>query len=324
MKMSASEPLSRFPLIRATKIDELEEAFSRISIGASIEAGHPADNFEAAVNNCQLQHIGLAYEKYSGARLNIPETNFFSQAFPLGGKGEIRAAETQAPEIDGKLTVLSPGMSVKMEFMTDYEHLAMRIAPSALIRKLTAIIDAPVGTPLRMDSIQNSSRPDARVLRDLFLFVVAQVDARDGLLPPLILAEWEQALMVAYLAANRHNYSHLLEGQPTGVAPWQVRRAEDYIEANWNRPIRVEDLAALTGTSARSLFRTFQKSRGCSPMTFAKQVRLRHAHQLLRAPHKTTTVTDVALACGFGSLGRFSMDYYRAFGELPSHTLKRG
>lgn len=265
----------------------------------------------------------MAYEGYSGARLNISETNFFSQAFPLAGKGEITSAEIQAPSTSEGLTVLSPGMSVKMNFMTDYEHLAMRISPRALIRKLVAIIDAPVGAALRMDLIQDFARSDARILRDLFLFVVEQVNAMDGLPPPLILAEWEQALMVAYLTSNRHNYSHLLERQPTGVAPRQVRRAEDYIEANWNQPIKIEDLAALTGTSARSLFRTFQKSRGCSPMMFAKQLRLRHARQLLRAPEKTTTVTDVAMACGFGSLGRFSKDYYRAFGELPSHTLKR-
>jgi len=321
--MHPGEPLSRYSLISTTKIGELEEAFDRMSIDTSVEVIGRPEKFEGSIRNRQLQHIGLAYEKYSGTRLTISATNFFSQAFPLGGRGEIVTAEVAASAASERETVLSPGMAVTMNFMADYEHLAMRIDPSALIRKLTAIADAPVGPSLKMEPIHDSTRPEARILRDLFLFVVAEVNAADVPPSPLVLAEWEQALMVAYLTGNRHNYSHLLERRPTAVAPWQVRRAEEYIEANWHQPIKMEDLAAVTGTSTRSLFRTFRENRGCSPMAFAKQVRLQHARQLLRTPGKVSTVTEVALSCGFSTLGRFSRDYYRAFGELPSATLKR-
>jgi AraC-like DNA-binding protein len=78
-----------------------------------------------------------------------------------------------------------------------------------------------------------------------------------------------------FLHANRHNYRHLLEQEPPGAAPSQVRRAEEYIAANWNRPIGLETLAAVTGVSASSLSRSFRKSRGYTPLQFAKQVRLR-------------------------------------------------
>jgi len=84
-KMNSDGPLSRFPLISTTKIGELEEAFNRISIDTSVEINGRPEKFEGSIRNCQLQHIGLAYEKYSGARLNISETIFFSQAFLMGG-----------------------------------------------------------------------------------------------------------------------------------------------------------------------------------------------------------------------------------------------
>lgn len=120
-----------------------------------------------------------------------------------------------------------------------------------------------------------------------------------------------------------YNDRSQLQRQAPGLAPWQVRRAEEYIEANWNRVIRIEDIAEVTNVSARSIFRTFRHSRGCSPMEFARQLRLRHAQELLMAPSPDVTVTDIAMACGFGDLGRFSKDYRAAFGESPSRALNR-
>ena len=55
-------------------------------------------------------------------------------------------------------------------------------------------------------------------------------------------------------------------------------------------------------------------------MDFVKNVRLEQANALLATG--ATSVSDVALACGFGNFGHFA--YYRIkFGELPSQTLKR-
>ena len=45
--------------------------------------------------------------------------------------------------------------------------------------------------------------------------------------------------------------------------------------------------------------------------------------KLRRARPGQTTVSDVAVACGFWHLGRFSGAYKALFGESPSDTLKR-
>jgi transcriptional regulator GlxA family with amidase domain len=102
-----------------------------------------------------------------------------------------------------------------------------------------------------------------------------------------------------------------------------VCRAEAFIEANWDKPLAIEDIVTATGASARSIFRTFKDSRGYSPSIFLRQIRLRHAQRMLEAASETTTVTAVALACGFGELAGFSKDYSRAFGEPPSAVLRR-
>ena len=111
--------------------------------------------------------------------------------------------------------------------------------------------------------------------------------------------------------------------RPLGNSPREVRQAEEYIEANWNQPIRIEDLVAITNFSARSLFNSFRKTRGYSPMTFAKPLRLKNAREMLAAGNPNTSGTGVAFKCGFGNLGHFANDYREAFGELPSKTLAR-
>ncbi|MGP0093268.1 MAG: helix-turn-helix domain-containing protein [Xanthobacteraceae bacterium] len=129
--------------------------------------------------------------------------------------------------------------------------------------------------------------------------------------------------MVAFLCWNRHNFSDFLDREPQGISPWQVRRAEEFIAANWNQPITVEELAKAVGASVRTIFRCFKQSRGFGPMVFVKQLRLDHARQLLNRGDAGTTVTGTALSCGFHNLSHFAVDYRRAFGERPSETLNR-
>ena len=76
-----------------------------------------------------------------------------------------------------------------------------------------------------------------------------------------------------FLHANRHNHSHLLERSAPDASARLVRRVEEYIEANWQRPITLEGLVALTGVSALSLFQSFKKYRGYSPMKFGAEIR---------------------------------------------------
>ena len=124
------------------------------------------------------------------------------------------------------------------------------------------------------------------------------------------------------LKANRHNFSHLLDSPESCAAPRQVRLAEAFIEAHWDQAITVELLTQHTSVSARSLFHSFRQARGYSPMAFVKQVRLRHARRMLLTAEPGTTVAAIAYKCGFGNLGNFAREYRKAFGELPSHTIR--
>ena len=106
--------------------------------------------------------------------------------------------------------------------------------------------------------------------------------------------------MVSLLSANRHSLSGLLDQDPkNAAAPWQVRIAEEYIVANCNRPITIEEMTAVTGVSARCLFKSFRRSRNYTPMAFAKLARLRRARQTLADADEQTIVAATAFSYGF-------------------------
>ena len=106
-------------------------------------------------------------------------------------------------------------------------------------------------------------------------------------------------------------------------APGRFGMAEEYIDANWDKPTTLEPLSGIAGASARTLHEKFKQARGYSPMAFAKQVRLKRTRELLLRPEPATSVTTVSSACGFGNLGHFAKDYFKIFGERPSETLAR-
>jgi transcriptional regulator GlxA family with amidase domain len=187
---------------------------------------------------------------------------------------------------------------------------------------LTALTGRPLGRHLDFKPAMRLKEPHLgglTAILDCALKIIAgSVENTNA----FVLAELEQALIVALLTASDHNCRHLFDAPVSRGVPWQVRRVEEYIEANWERPVAIEEMAALTGSSARTIFRAFQRTRGYSPMEFSKQIRLCKARDMLRSDDRSRTVMEAAFACGFSDLSHFSRDFSRAFGDTPSSVLK--
>ena len=69
----------------------------------------------------------------------------------------------------------------------------------------------------------------------------------------------------------------------------------------------------------------FQDTFRTTPMRYLRARRLHAAYEALRncRDPDTTTVTEIAVQCGFAHLGRFSAYYKAVYGELPNYTLSR-
>ena len=85
----------------------------------------------------------------------------------------------------------------------------------------------------------------------------------------------------------------------------------------------LEQLVEHANVSERTLLEGFKRYRDISPMKLLKLTRLDYVHLALKeADPAHSNVTDIALACGFSQLGKFSTEYKERFGESPSETLK--
>jgi AraC-like DNA-binding protein len=256
------------------------------------------------------------------ARVAFPKVRQVRQQYCLSGAGQAVLDGEVFPVNAAQTCVINSDEGVVLEFGSGMKQIIVWIDPDALARKRAALIGTTPDQPLALDRTIRFDNPDAQALRRLIDFIAEQLTAETPL-PKLVADELEQTLMTHFLLANQPSFRVLLEKQARHAGPWQVRMVEEYIDANWDKPITLELLSSITGASTRSLHEKFKQARGYSPMAFAKQVRLKHARELLLRPDPATSVTTVSSACGFSNLGHFAKDYFKIFGERPSETLAR-
>lgn len=278
--------------------------------------------FGIRANYARLTAVGLGYCSYDcPVSVTYPEANFVRQFFSIQGRASF--ATPRASAAIGAWTPIVPGNSrLRLEFGEDYRQLVLRIDTLALERTIKALAGDASDKRLQLSECDPNPSSMSFLRRQVF-HLAEELEAFADQYSPLARSELERDLLIRFLLAHEHNFSDLLRREPRGAGRSVVDRIEAFIEANWSRPIDLEEIAAVADVSVRTVFREFARAGKGSPAQFAKRVRLQRAAELLRSPAVTTSVTGVALRCGFQNIGRFAADYLRLHGELPSETLKR-
>jgi AraC-binding-like domain len=272
--VKSSKPLDNFPLVHSRSIEEVRETVARVYAKPTLVPAHGVTELNAAINRCRLPHTALAFSGYGVAvEIDYPATNIFSLLVPVRGAGEISCGRIATVLPAGGSAVRSAGISHRSIYSADYEHLILQIDAAVLTSKLSAMIGTQIGEPLQITPQANAKHPAAQMLAQYIPLLAGTLNAADPPFPAWWIEQTEQLLMTLLLFGYRHNYSHLIEQDAPDAAPWQVRRAEEFIEANADRAVSLEELAELTGVSAFSLFGSFRKYRGYSPLAFHAQVR---------------------------------------------------
>jgi AraC-like DNA-binding protein len=318
----ADQPLGAHPAFAASNFDDLSAILESRLNAKFVKLPRQDTDIVARANAFSLSQSELWYCAY-GMPLSVrfPEGDYLRLQFQHKGVGATWAGREMIPVTERQACISSA--AVEIDFAEDFEQVVWRIPRGRLEQKLATLTGRPIGYALEFQPTLDLTDPQAGNLRLMFNCLIQAIDSGITAASSLVLVELEQAFIATFLATAQHSGRALLDETPAELAPWQVRRAESYIAAHWDQPITIEDLAKVTETSTRSLFRTFKASRGCSPLEFVRQLRLQHARRMLKESTESTKVTDVALACGFNDLGRFAKEYVAAFGERPSTVLAR-
>jgi AraC-like DNA-binding protein len=96
----------------------------------------------------------------------------------------------------------------------------------------------------------------------------------------------------------------------------RLLRARDAIDRHFAEPLDVPALARVAVMSPAHFIRQFKAAFGEPPHRYLQRRRVERAMALLS--HSTLSVTEVAIAVGFGSLGTFSRTFKAVVGQPPT------
>ncbi|WP_165246526.1 helix-turn-helix domain-containing protein [Paludisphaera soli] len=101
-----------------------------------------------------------------------------------------------------------------------------------------------------------------------------------------------------------------------GLAPWQLRRVVEYLDAHLPRRVDLADLAALVDLSQSHFSRAFRASTGMAPYRWQLDARIRRAQALLL--DNRSTLDQVAEATGFADAVHFGRTFRKFTGATPA------
>ncbi len=261
----------------------------------------------------------------ASVELAVPHLPFTLLQTPIAGRSEVQVGSFTRAQDEEHGSIVDQGADFRMRFEPDTSGLGTAVRADALVRMVGTLLGYPVSTPVGFELTSALERPETQAVHQVVAQIVAQVDAQSAALGNLLArAQTVDHLLTQLLFGQHNNYSSRLEAGAAPPAPAHVRRVVDYIQANAHLPLRLADLVEISGVGARALQTGFRQFRATTPVRYLRDVRLERAHaDLRRESVGTTTVTEIALRWGFGSLGRFAKAYRSAFGERPSETLLR-
>lgn len=136
-----------------------------------------------------------------------------------------------------------------------------------------------------------------------------------GALAPLIRRE-----ITVRLLASAHG-PHLRHVVTAGTHGQQIARVMAWLKVNFNRTLRMDELAASANMSPSTFRQHFRDVAGMSPLQYQKQLRLQEARQIMLNEHVDASVAG--LRVGYESPSQFSREYSRLFGAPPQQDIRR-
>ncbi|SIR29858.1 AraC family transcriptional regulator [Bosea sp. TND4EK4] len=106
------------------------------------------------------------------------------------------------------------------------------------------------------------------------------------------------------------------DSRPGGLAAWQMRRLERFVEANLGSPITLESMAATARLSSSHFGRAFKATGGETPHSWVLRKRVERARKLMR--ESTLPLAEIALDCGLSDQSHLNRVFRRYSGVSPN------
>jgi AraC family transcriptional regulator len=190
-----------------------------------------------------------------------------------------------------------------------YSGVAVHI-PRAMFDALEAEVHSPPVGDIRYDA--GAAIDDERI-RNLGSALYAELADPDPAFR-LFVSQVSLAL-VTHVAARYGGFVANAGVAKGGLAPWQMRRAQEMLGANLDGNLLLEDIARECGLSVSHFSRAFRDSVGLPPHRWLIKRRVETAKSLMREGH--AALSEIALQCGFADQSHFTRAFSRETGASP-------
>ncbi len=101
----------------------------------------------------------------------------------------------------------------------------------------------------------------------------------------------------------------------------RILKSLQHIHTNIDKPINIEDLAALCFLTKDHFIRLFKKNMGCTPGIYISQKKIEKAQQVMLL--KNVSIKDLAYSLGFENISYFNRLFKKLTGENPGSYKKK-
>ena len=134
-------------------------------------------------------------------------------------------------------------------------------------------------------------------------------------LAPLIIRE------IVYRLLNGAQAQRLKQIATFGGQAHRMVRAVQNFRLNFDKPLRIQDVADELGMSVSGLHAHFKAVTAMSPLQFQKQLRLQEARRLMLS--ENLDAGEAGFRVGYEDQSHFSREYKRHFGQPPMRDVER-
>ncbi|MEN9433711.1 MAG: hypothetical protein RLZZ422_1300 [Pseudomonadota bacterium] len=218
--------------------------------------------------------------------------------------------------------IMCPGHAARLSMSEDCRKYLVRVSRFAVEEKVSCLLRRPISQPVMFE-------PDMTVddkvgaWWQLVGHVYSVLNQPSSLFDlPEVWQSFQESIITGLLYAQPNNYSHELEHIRLN-RPAYLLDLEHFMRDHVGQDLSLDDLERTSGMNRERLYKDFRQVYNSTPMSYFRDLRFQEVRQRLLAATHNTSVSSIALDCGFSQLGRFAHEYQDRFGELPSETLRK-
>ncbi|NMM26936.1 MAG: AraC family transcriptional regulator [Glaciimonas sp.] len=319
--------LSGYQLFQSDDIEQTRKIVGDVFCPHDLKITGKNQKLDARMQHARIGAIAVSRLQY-GADVAIDPgqfDDFLLVQMPLVGDAVVTCGNSTVNANPTVATVITPKLPRRMWWSGCCDKVLVQIPRDVLDRNCMQHLGHELRQPIKFELGMNLAEGGGKDWQRLVAFLVDELNQHDStfLNSPLVRAQMVEMLVTRLLLCQPSNYQDVLMRPVPPIAPYHVKRVEEYIAEHAEQPITIIDLANYAGVSTRALYSGFRNFRNTSPMAYLKSIRLKRAHEDLLNAVYGDRVTTIAMRWGFTHLGNFTADYKRRFGEQPSDTLKR-